>query len=174
MAMAARHHGQAGGSHRGLDITFGGVPAGVTDNDGFLGQVLADNGVVGARYFYFDHVSKSDAPQKPEFRFDGRLDLLSLSDAPGVLNNIDPIALQMRFNGFLNTQRDRDGMLRRVPLLIQHRGVVYPHLSLATFLRSQGLDSATISQDRYGPVIQAPCHSYRQTRIFSAAFQWTA
>ncbi|MEO8544461.1 MAG: CHASE2 domain-containing protein, partial [Burkholderiaceae bacterium] len=47
----------------GLDITFGGVPNGVTDNDGYLGRVLADNGVVGARYFYFDHVSKSDTPQ---------------------------------------------------------------------------------------------------------------
>jgi hypothetical protein len=64
---------------RGLDITFGGVPSGVTDNDGFLGRVLADNGVVGARYFYFDHVSKSDTPQKPEFRFNGRFDLLSLN-----------------------------------------------------------------------------------------------
>ena len=143
----------------GLDITFGGVPSGVTDNDGFLGRVLADNGVVGARYFYFDHVSKSDKPQKPEFRFDGRLDLLSLKDAPGVLNNTAPIATQLRFNGFLNTQRDRDGMLRRVPLLIQHDGVVYPHLSLATFLRSQGLDSATIAQDRFGPVIQAGSHA---------------
>ncbi|MEP6970513.1 MAG: CHASE2 domain-containing protein [Betaproteobacteria bacterium] len=139
----------------GLDITFGGVPNGVTDNDGYLGRVLADNGVVGARYFYFDHVSKSDTPQKPEFRFDGRLDLLSLNDAPGVLNNTAPIASQLRFGGFLNTQRDRDGMLRRVPMLIKHAGVIYPHLSLATFLRSQGLDSATIAQDRYGTVIRA-------------------
>ena len=143
----------------GLDITFGGVPKGVTDNDGYLGQVLADNGVVGARYFYFDHVGKTDTPRMPEFHFDGRLDLLSLKNAPGVLNNTAPIASQLQFSGFLNTQRDRDGMLRRVPLLIQHDGVVYPHLALATFLRSQGLDSATIAQDRYGPVIQAGRHA---------------
>ncbi len=143
----------------GLDITFGGVPRGVTDNDGFLGRVLADNGVVGARYFYFDHVNKAGKLQKPEFHFDGRLDLLALNDAPGILNNTAQIASQLQFNGFLNTERDSDGMLRRVPMLIQHAGVIYPHLSLATFLRSQGLDSATIAQDRYGPVIRAGRHS---------------
>ena len=144
----------------GLDLTFGGVPSGVTDNDGFLGRVLADNGVVGARYFYFDHVSQADKAQKPEFHIGGRLDLLRLNNAPGILDNTAQIASQLQFNGFLNTLRDSDGMLRRVPLLIQYAGVVYPHLSLATVLRSQGLDSATIARDRYGgPVILAGRHA---------------
>ena len=45
-----------------------------------------------------------------------------------------------------------------MPLLIRHGGVVYPHLSPATFLRSRGLDSATIDEDRFGPVIHAGSH----------------
>lgn len=142
----------------GLDITFGGIPSGVTDNDGYLARVLSANSVVGARYFYFDHVSRTDQPPRPEFHFGGRLDLLALHDAPGVLNNTAQIASQLQFNGFLNTQRDVDGMLRRVPLLIRHAGVIYPHLTLATILRAQGLDSATIEEDRFGPVIRAGRH----------------
>ncbi len=139
----------------GLDLSFVGVPSGLSDNDGFLGHVLADTGAVGVRYFYFDHVSKTDAPPSPVFHVTGRTDLLRLNDAPGVLENTARIESQLRFFGFMNTQTDSDGMLRRVPLLIQHRGSIYPHLVLATFLRSQGLDSVTIEASPAGPVIMA-------------------
>lgn len=138
----------------GLDITFGGIPAGVADNDGFLGKVLSDTGAVGGRYFYFDHISQANTPVVPEFHLGGQHDLLELHDAPGVLNNTEQIASQLQFTGFINTQRDSDGILRRVPLLIKHAGVIYPHLSLATFMRSLGLDSGTIGEDRFGPVIR--------------------
>lgn len=137
----------------GLDISFAGVPRGLSDNDGYLGQVLAAAEVVGARYFYFDHTSRSEISARPEFRFTGKTGLLSLHDAPGVLNNTYEIFSQVRYNGFLNKQPDSDGMLRRIPLLIQHQGVIYPHLSLATFMRSLGVDSAVIEEDRNGPVI---------------------
>lgn len=143
----------------GLDISFAGVPRGLSDNDGYLGQVLAAASVVGARYFYFDHTSRAEISALPEFRFTGKTGLLSLHDAPGVLNNTYEIFSQVRYNGFLNKQPDSDGMLRRIPLLIQHQGVIYPHLSLATFMRSLGVDSAAIEEDRNGPVILVGKHS---------------
>ena len=143
----------------GLDISFVGAPSGLTDNDGYLGQTLSGTGAVGARYFYFDHASKAEITAKPEFNFTGRTDLLSLNDAPGVLNNTYEISSQLKFNGFLNNQPDSDGMLRRIPLLIQHQGIIYPHLSLATFMRSIGVDSAAIDEDNNGPIIRIGNHA---------------
>lgn len=143
----------------GLDISFAGVPPGLSDNDGYLGHVLSASGVVAARYFYFDYTSKTELSAKPEFQFTGSTGLLSLHEAPGVLNNTYEIFSQVRYNGFLNKQPDSDGMLRRIPLLIKHQGVIYPHLSLATFMRSLGIDSASVEEDRNGPVIRAGGHS---------------
>ncbi|MDX8400475.1 MAG: CHASE2 domain-containing protein, partial [Gallionellaceae bacterium] len=143
----------------GLDISFVGAPPGLLDNDGYLGQVLSDTEAVGARYFFFDHASKAEIASKPEFHFSGKTELLSLNEAPGVLNNTYKISSQLKFSGFLNNQPDSDGMLRRMPLLIQHRGIIYPHLSLATYMRSQGLDSAAIAEDGNGPVIRVGKHS---------------
>lgn len=142
----------------GLDISFVGASPGLTDNDGYFGHVLSATGAVGARYFYFDHISKAEIDVKPEFHFRGRTDLLSLNNATGVLNNTFEISSQLKFNGFLNNQPDSDGMHRRIPLLIQHEGVIYPHLSLATYMRSLGVDSAVIEEDGNGPIIHVGNH----------------
>ncbi len=143
----------------GLDISFVGATPGLSDNDGYFGHILSDINAVGARYFYFDHASKAEVSAKPEFHFTGRTDLLALNDAPGMLNNTYEISSQLKFSGFLNNQPDSDGMFRRVPLLIQHQGIIYPHLSLATFMRSVGVDSAAIEEDENGPVIRIDNHS---------------
>lgn len=143
----------------GLDIVIGGVPPELSDNDGYFGQVLSQAGVVGAKYFYFDHVNKTEISAKPEFRITGKTGLLSLNEATGVLTNTYKIDSQLGFSGFLNKQPDSDGMLRRVPLLLQYKGVVYPHLSLAAFMRSMGVDSASIEEDKNGLLVQVGKHA---------------
>lgn len=143
----------------GLDLSFDGVAPGLTDNDGYLGHILSGLNVVGARYFYFDHFNKTETPVKPEFNFTGRTDLLSLDNAPGVLNNTDAIASQLKYSGFLNNKPDKDGMLRHVPLLISYHGVIYPQLALATYMRAHRLDSAVINKQSSGLVIQVGKHA---------------
>ncbi|ATX80081.1 adenylate cyclase [Mariprofundus aestuarium] len=141
-----------------LDISLAGVPAALTDNDGYLGSVLSETGVVGAKYFYFDHSSSVEISGSSAFEIIGKTDLLTLHDAPGMLDNTYKIASQLKYAGFLNNQPDNDGMLRKLPLLIQYKGIIYPHLSLATFMRSQGENSATIEEGEYGPVIRVGRH----------------
>lgn len=139
----------------GLDISFVGTPSGLADNDGYLGHVLSTvHHLVGARYFYFDHINKAEISASPEFKFSGKTDLLKLPDAPGILNNTYEISSRLKYSGFLNNQVDGDGMLRRVPLLIRHRGVIYPQLALATYMRSLGVNSAVIEEDGNGPAIR--------------------
>src|SRR4030067_793564 len=43
-------------------------------------------------------------------------------------------------SGFFNVAPDPDGVLRRVPLVIRHGGVLYPNLALAVYLRARGGD----------------------------------
>jgi HD-GYP domain-containing protein (c-di-GMP phosphodiesterase class II)/CHASE2 domain-containing sensor protein len=140
----------------GLDIAFTGVPDGLEDNDGFLGQEIARADVVGASYLYFDHVTT--APSRgPGLTFDGRTDLLVLDDAPGLLSNAAPIAERTRTTGFVN-MRDEDGVLRRLPLLIRHAGTIHPSLALAAAMHAAGVSSATIESGFNGLTLKVGPH----------------
>ncbi|MEP6898747.1 MAG: CHASE2 domain-containing protein [Rhodanobacter sp.] len=142
----------------GIDVSFNGVPTALLDNDGYLGQEMARADVVGARYFYFDHVTRNDHPARPGVGFDGRVDLLSLDRAPGVLNSVDAIASQTRITGFLNSRLDTDGVLRRLPLLIEHDGVVHASLALAATMRSLGVGSGRVESGTDGLSIRVGSH----------------
>ncbi len=143
----------------GLNLTFAGIPSGLSDNDGYFGQVLSGVNVVGARYFYFNQFDTAGNIPVPEFRFTGRTELLRLNDALGILNNTHEIASQLKYSGFINNRPDSDGLLRRVPLLIRYRGVIYPQLALATFMRAMGVDTADIEKDGNGLLIRTAHHS---------------
>lgn len=142
----------------GLHVSFSGVPSGLLDNDGYLGQEMAHADVVGARYFYFDHVTRAGAPVRPGVGFDGRLDLLQIEQAPGVLDSVDAIASQTRISGFLNSRLDDDGVLRRLPLLIQYDGVVHASLALAATMRSLGVGSGTVEPGFNGLSLRIGSH----------------
>ncbi len=142
----------------GLDITIGGATSGLSDNDGYFGHILSKAKAVGARFFYFNYTSNEKVPEQPAFVFDGKTAFLDLNDAPSMLNNTPKIASQVKFNGFVNNQADQDGFVRSVPLLIKHRGHIYPHLALATYMRSLDMNTATIDVDNNGPVIKVGLH----------------
>ncbi len=142
----------------GVDVTIGGVPDGLQDNDGYLGYEMARAGVVGAHYFYFDHVNQTDVPFDAGLHFPGPTRLPSLPVASGLLLNAGEIASQTRFSGFVNNQIDDDGVLRRLPMLIQRDGIVYPHLSLATVMRSMGVSTGTIESDDNGFFVRVGAH----------------
>jgi HD-GYP domain-containing protein (c-di-GMP phosphodiesterase class II) len=142
----------------GVDLAFTGLPDGLQDNDGFLGQVAGRAGVVGATYFYFDHATPESARPRPGVGFDGRVDLLDLPDAPGAMNNAEPIASQIRSAGFMNVHPDADGVLRRMPMLIRHAGVLHPSLALATTMRALEVTSGTIESSANGLTIRIASH----------------
>ncbi|MEO7071759.1 MAG: CHASE2 domain-containing protein [Rhodanobacter sp.] len=142
----------------GIDVSFHGVPPGLLDNDGYLGQEMARADAVGARYFYFDYVTRTDHPVRPGVGFDGRVDLLSLNQARGVLNSVDAIDSQTRVSGFVNSRIDADGVLRRLPLLIEYDGVVHASLALAATMRALGIKSGSIESGRDGLSIRIGSH----------------
>lgn len=69
-----------------------------------------------------------DTPDYPEH----------LLRADGVLCNLPLFSQSAPASGFINAGSDPDGVLRRVPLLAQYRGGLYPGLALACLLMGHG------------------------------------
>ncbi len=141
-----------------IELSFSGLPKGMLDNDGYLGDVIAHTGVVGSRYFYFDHTTRSEKPLRTGVGFEGRTDLLSLDEAPGVLDNAASITSQTALTGFLNSRVETDGVLRRLPLLIKHRGIIHANLSLVATMSALGVRSGVIESDANGLAIRIGTH----------------
>lgn len=138
----------------GLDLGFTGVPQGLSDNDGYLGQVFAQLPVVGAKYFYFDHSSDDQQCTMHPLKLTGSIDLLSLLEAPGILCNLPVLGSKLHSSGFINNKFDRDGVLRKLPLLIKYRGQIYPNLSLAILAEYLGAEYVEVSKDVFGTVLK--------------------
>jgi CHASE2 domain-containing sensor protein len=58
--------------------------------------------------------------------------------ASGAICSLPPLARAAGASGFLNAVPDGDGTLRRVPVLIEYQGRIYPSLSLAAMMASTG------------------------------------
>ena len=145
----------------GVDMAFSGVPGGLLDNDGFLGHVLAETDVVGATYYYFDHLNRAEQPPSDPTRalaIEGGDTLTALPEATGVMANAPAIASRTRISGFVNKQVDPDGLLRRLPMLIRHDGSLHPSLALATVMRAVGAASARVETGFDGPSIRFGSH----------------
>jgi adenylate cyclase len=90
-------------------------------------------------------------------------------DARGVVCNLPALTTAAGSSGFFNVTPDPDGVLRRVPLVIRHKGALYPNLALALYLRARGgtavletgpegidalrLDGKRIPLDRHGNML---------------------
>jgi len=75
-----------------------------------------------------------------------------LWSASGAVCSLPELRHSVDSSGFLNAGLDPDGMLRRIPLLIEQGGSLYPSLGLATALKALGARQAvlepTVSGDR--------------------------
>ncbi len=76
---------------------------------------------------------------------DGRSPVDQLFHASGVVCALPPLSRAGGASGYLNASPDRDGLLRRIPLLMALDGAVYPSLALAAVARAQGVKRFTLS-----------------------------
>ncbi len=129
----------------GANIALAGLPPEALDTDRTLAETLADGPFVLGFQFDFDAVRGESCllhPLRSAVRSDGKSeDAEGPFDAPGVVCNLPALARAAGSSGFFNVTPDPDGMLRRVPLVIRHRGILYPSLALAVYLRARGGDT---------------------------------
>ncbi len=64
--------------------------------------------------------------------------------ASGVQCSVRKLRQASAAEGFLNAAPDRDGLLRRIPLVIEYRGNTYPSLALAGYLVSRRIDNVQL------------------------------
>lgn len=138
-----------------LHLEFTGVPSSLSDNDGFLAHILKKTSIVGARYFYFDHFNKKALHTYNPFKITDSSGLLTLHKAVGVLSNTADIENSLDCTGFINSLQDKDGIMRKAPLLIEFQGNIFTHLSLSTFLKAHEIKQVKILKNLYGPYIKA-------------------
>lgn len=129
-----------------IDVPLADYPPGVRDNDRRLATVLSRGPFVLAYKFAFGgerpHAGDcllhplnaalvSEAGTRPR---PGDL----LHEARAAICNLRILAEEVSASGFINVTPDRDGVLRRVPLVITYRDQFYPSLALATLIRARG------------------------------------
>ncbi len=129
----------------GYNIQTPGLPAHLMDNDAVLARVLSEGPFVLGHEFLFgrDGGSAMDCRLHPlemalVKRRPGGRNTVDVFRADHVVCNIDIFSEAVSVSGFLNGAPDRDGLLRRVPLVIQFEDRFYPSLPLAALLRTSG------------------------------------
>ena len=131
--------------------------AALPDNDAVLAATLSGGPFVLGYEFHFadSHRNNASCNLHPLEMVDIQKSAigagsLTLHQAQGAVCNIDQLARAAPHSGFLNGRPDRDGRLRRLPLLMRYGQAVYPSLALAALLPSGNGQPARLKQPLAG------------------------
>lgn len=139
-----------------LDITFAGLPQEIEDNDAIFAHVLAQNPVVLGCYFRFDAEAGAPGTDVPGPALaelnqpDARPAVDVLPAARSVTLPL-PIFTRNAPVAFFNASPDRDGLIRRVPLLLGAGGTIHASLALRALMMAQGVDTLVLRGGADGP-----------------------
>ena len=157
----------------GTRIDLSGFPREALDTDRALAATLAGGPFVLGYQFDFETVRGGACVLHPlraaVLAAGGNEGAGGLFEAQGVVCNLPVLSRAAGSSGFFNVTPDPDGVLRRVPLAIRHKGALYPTLALAVYLRARGgeavletgtegvealrLDGRRIPLDRHGNLL---------------------
>jgi adenylate cyclase len=133
-----------------LEIGLTGLPKGLEDNDAYLGHVLSGLPAAGSVILLYNLENLDTPCNLPSLDITGDVDGLDLPEATGLLCNVPPIQAGLKSSGYINTSKDADGVLRRMPLLSKYAGRYYPSLTLATLMLAANTSKLTIESDFFG------------------------
>jgi len=144
-----------------VDVQFQGLPGALMDNDALLAGVLEGKPYVLGFYFSFSKAEADQQIQAGECLI--KPAQVAVLAAPGALppeqalhsayGSVCPLpvlAAAATATGFFNATPDPDGILRRVALLIHHKGQIYPSLALSTLMEAAGDRNLLLKMDTQG------------------------
>jgi len=151
-----------------LKLAIDRLPGELNDNDRILAETLSRGPFVLGNVFQFDRLKKSSEQcvlhrvKVSYMQNTGeRKENTGLPESTGVLCNLTILSEKAGASGFFNFSPDHDGMLRRLPMLIQYNGEVYPSLALATVLKLKEIDTLLVKKD--SDILQSL--NYRETSL---------
>lgn len=114
------------------------------DADVALGEVVADAPIVLGYAVSGNQTNPVGVLPPAKGEIDPELaEIISVPIFESYIANIKPIGEDM-LGGFLTFQPDRDGVLRRVPLVLGHEGKIYPSLALASVMEYMALEEVEL------------------------------
>ncbi len=116
--------------------------AGLPDHDAQFAKAIAKAPVVGG--FALTYTSKEKSPAKAGFSYVGVEPQPYVPAFSGVVTNIPVLEKALTGNGVLNSDPDRDGLLRRIPLVFRVDEQLYPALSVEALRVAQGASSYVV------------------------------
>ena len=126
----------------GVNLEFAGLPQELRDNDQKLANALSRGTVVLGYQFLFEEDSGSNGCLLHPLHVN-RIGPVDAGEDSGLFNTAGNVSCNLKLlsqaaasSGFFNVSTDPDGIVRRVPLIIEHKGRFYPSLSLATLMRA--------------------------------------
>lgn len=141
----------------GYVIDTSDIPSEILDYDTFLASVLARGSYVLGYTFLFNNSAKK--PEKSSFHPVSLIRRVSdntpapvthFFKAQGVICNYQVLANAVSGSGFLNGTPDIDGVLRRLPLLVEYDGKLYPSFTLAVLMQVFPNDPLVVQSDGAG------------------------
>jgi adenylate cyclase len=140
----------------GFDLQFRGAPPDLMNNDQSLADALSRSAAVLGYQFLFDEDSRTDGCLLHPLRIQrigipGEEKEESLFfRARGVACNLQLLSRAAGGSGFFNISPDPDGIMRRMPLIIEHQGRPYPSLAMATLMRALSIKEAVLKTSSSG------------------------
>ena len=125
-----------------IDINVTGIPHDLQDNDAIFADVLKSTKSVLS--FYLSKENISSRSYKVNSKLEMPSNSFSLQNYPYALHNTSTLSKGVEDFGFINTNIDEDGILRRYQLVKNHQKNLLPSLGLATLL---SIDSSLKSID---------------------------
>jgi adenylate cyclase len=113
--------------------------AALPDHDQLLAEAFADAPVVAGFALTSHAAPAARAPAlKAGFAFGGDDPSAAVPQMAGVVANLEPLEAAASGNGHFSLLAERDGITRRVPLLLRWNGRLYPSLVLEALRVAQG------------------------------------
>jgi len=140
----------------GVDFEFREVPQSLRDNDQRLAEALSRGPIVLGYQFLFDEDSDLEScllhPIHVNKLGDEKAERVSplFIHARSVSCNLKMFSQAAAGSGFFNVSPETDGILRRVPLIMEHKGKLYPNLALVTLMKALGVNDVFLKTDRKG------------------------
>jgi HD-GYP domain-containing protein (c-di-GMP phosphodiesterase class II) len=137
-----------------LNLAIDQFPDKLSDNDLILAETLTKGPFVLGNKFHFNRPEKNFEqctlhPVKVLFMqsIGEHEENWGIPESTGVLCNLTILSEKVGASGFFNFSPDQDGMLRRLPLLIQYNGKYYTSLALAMVLKFKETDQILLKQN---------------------------
>ncbi|MBM4349323.1 MAG: CHASE2 domain-containing protein [Deltaproteobacteria bacterium] len=137
----------------GIEIGFKGIPHDFRNSDRKFADSLSKGNVVLGYQFLFEEGPNAKncllhpLPVNRLGHVSEEKNQRVFIQASGVSCNLKTLSEAAGGSGFFNVSPDSDGILRRVPLVVEHQGKFYPSLALATLMRSLGVKDVLLKTD---------------------------